>query len=68
MKTVKAAHKMNTAHLHFIGDFPQKNTNNIFLAQITRRLELFLENDGFKNSTPPKTEINGGKIAKTEKL
>ena len=39
-----------------------KNTHYIFLAQITRKFELFLENGGFKRFNTAETAIIGGKL------
>ena len=39
-----------------------KNIYDIFLAQLPRKFDLFFENGGFKNSTPPQTAINGGNL------
>ena len=39
-----------------------KNIFKIFLTQISRKLNAFLENGGFKNSRPLQMAINGGKL------
>ena len=44
-----------------------RNIFKIFLAQIIRKLDVFLENGGFKNSTPPQTAIIGIKLNIYEK-
>ena len=51
---------MITADLHIIQDY-QKYLKHFSISNI-KKVRLFLENGGFKNSTPPQTAINGGKL------